>query len=212
LHQITDGFADLGNTKVGDMYIFSGQAVDTKPVVKEADPVTGVMRYVYKGSTGTQADLVRQIAPGVDIATNVTAEQLLFGASDLLPALESLSCALDVMASETSTELERLAAIAIIKGDPAGLPPVEAALGRLSTGENEIMRLYTDVGARMKRLDAAVARNNSMVDGLTKLVSKQEDLDVPKAILELATADSSYKMSLQMGARLVQPTLLDFLR
>lgn len=212
LKQIVDGLADLGNTKVGDLYIFSGEAVNTKPVVQEADPVTGQMHYVYKGATGGQASLVRQIAPGVDLPINVTAEDLLFGASGLLPSLEKLTDALTVLGSDTSTDAERQAAMAVVKGDPTASPPAPGALELIGQAENEVLRLHTDVGARVKRLEAAIARNDAMIDGLTKLVSKQEDLDVPKAILELATIDSSYKLSLQMGARIVQPTLLDFLR
>lgn len=212
LKQIVDGLADLGNTKVGDLYIFSGEAVNTKPVVQEADPVTGQMHFVYKGATGGQASLVRQIAPGVDLSINVTAEDLLFGASGLLPSLEKLTDALTVLGSDTSTDAERQAALAVVKGDPTASPPAPGALELIGQAENEVLRLHTDVGARVKRLEAAIARNDAMIDGLTKLVSKQEDLDVPKAILELATIDSSYKLSLQMGARIVQPTLLDFLR
>lgn len=212
LKQIVDGMADLGNTKVGDLYIFAGQAVNTKPVVQQADPVTGKMHYVYIGATGSQAPLVRQIAPGVDLPINVTAEDLLFGAGQLLPNLERLADALAVLGSPGSTDAERQAAMAVVKGDPAAIPPVPAALDSISLAENDVLRLHTDVGARVKRLEAAIARNDAMIDGLTKLVSKQEDLDVPKAILELATIDSSYKLSMQMGARIVQPTLLDFLR
>lgn len=212
LKQIVDGLADLGNTKVGDLYIFSGQAVNTKPVVQEADPVTGHMHYVYKGATGGQAALVRQIAPGVDLPINVTAEDLLFGTSGLLPSLEKLADALTVLGTDTSTDADRQAALAVVRGDPTATPPTPGALDLIGRAESEVLRLHTDVGARVKRLEAAIARNDAMIDGLTKLVSKQEDLDVPKAILELATIDSSYKLSLQMGARIVQPTLLDFLR
>jgi flagellar hook-associated protein 3 FlgL len=88
---------------------------------------------------------------------------------------------------------------------------VNGFLGDLEVGENALLSVHTAIGARVKRLEAAVTRADALSDGLNKLVSKQEDIDMPKAILELANVEFSYKLSLQMGARIVQPTLLDFL-
>lgn len=201
LGQIIQSVADLGNTRVGELYIFSGQQVNTQPITLQATPP-------YATYAGDANAMTRGIAPGVEVPININAQEMLIGAANdgLLPTLSQLKDALDKLALDANDA----SALQTIRGDTSlGIPSILELIGK---AENELVRLHTDVGARTKRLDAAIARAEAMEDGLSKLISKQEDLDVPRAILELATADASYKLSLQMGARIVQPTLMDFLK
>jgi flagellar hook-associated protein 3 FlgL len=43
-------------------------------------------------------------------------------------------------------------------------------------------------------------------------MSDNEDADMEKVIMDLITQESVQRASLGMGARIIQPTLLDFLR
>ena len=44
------------------------------------------------------------------------------------------------------------------------------------------------------------------------LLSKTEDLDVAEAIIYLKAQENVYRAALATGARIMQPTLVDFLR
>jgi flagellar hook-associated protein 3 FlgL len=47
---------------------------------------------------------------------------------------------------------------------------------------------------------------------LTRLLSDTEDAEFDQIILKLSQEEASYQAALAVGARLIQPTLVDFLR
>ncbi len=47
---------------------------------------------------------------------------------------------------------------------------------------------------------------------LTELLSNTEDLDFAGAVMDLTAQQNVYNAALQTGAKVIQPTLLDFLR
>jgi len=46
----------------------------------------------------------------------------------------------------------------------------------------------------------------------TQMMSNNEDVDYTEAITKLITQESLHRAALSAGARIIQPTLLDFLR
>ena len=50
--------------------------------------------------------------------------------------------------------------------------------------------------------------NNTII---TKDLSSNEDLDIPKAITDLKTSEAVYQTTLQAGAKIMQVSLADFL-
>ncbi len=46
----------------------------------------------------------------------------------------------------------------------------------------------------------------------TELLSRMEDLDVASALVDLQEIENLYESVLAVGARVIQPTLMDFLR
>jgi flagellar hook-associated protein 3 FlgL len=45
-----------------------------------------------------------------------------------------------------------------------------------------------------------------------KMLSDNEDVDLEKVITDLKTQESVHRAALAVGARIIQPTLVDFLR
>lgn len=208
LDSIIRGLVDLGNTAIGSSQIFSGQATNTVPlsVTEDAAGMVDLVTSNIDGViTAANSKIERGIAPGVSVSINVTVDDV-FGTFDNAAPVKT-----DLLNQLVGLR-QSITALSVDPNDATAQAGVTSALGALTTGEDTLLTVHTGVGARVTRLQAAVTRVNALSDGLTELISKQEDLDVPKAILELATVDSSYQLSLQMGARIVQPTLLDFLR
>lgn len=85
-------------------------------------------------------------------------------------------------------------------------------LGLLNTEIDNQLKVRADIGARVNRLDLAINRMDSQDVNLTGLLSKTEDVDVAELITKLKVQESVYNSSLAAGARIVQPTLMDFLR
>lgn len=98
---------------------------------------------------------------------------------------------------------------ALKAGDNAAISNM---LGSIDEEMENLMRIRADVGARMNRLE--LTSDRLMSDGInfTKLMSENEDVDIAETIINLKNEENVYKASLAGGARIIMPTLLDFLR
>lgn len=68
-----------------------------------------------------------------------------------------------------------------------------------------------DLGARQNRLEMMESRVDNQEVIATKVLSDNEDVDYEKAITDLTTQESVHRAALAVGARVLQPTLMDFL-
>lgn len=68
------------------------------------------------------------------------------------------------------------------------------------------------IGAKANRLEKTVNRFNSLDENVTGLLSKVEDTDISQAIIDLRMRETAYQAALQAGAKVLQMTLLDYLR
>lgn len=77
---------------------------------------------------------------------------------------------------------------------------------------NQILTVRADIGARVARIeliDTRISENNIT---FTKLLSDAQDADMSEVIMHLKNAENVYKSALSVGGRIIQPSLLDFLR
>lgn len=68
------------------------------------------------------------------------------------------------------------------------------------------------IGAKTNRLEMILKRIDDDNINLTQLLSNNQDVDMAETIMLLKNAENVYKASLSAGARVIQPSLLDFLR
>ncbi|GED67574.1 flagellar hook-associated protein FlgL [Brevibacillus reuszeri] len=68
------------------------------------------------------------------------------------------------------------------------------------------------LGASVNRVELIAERLNTSEVSITGLMSKNEDADMAKVMTNLKTQESVHSAALGSGARIIQPTLLDFLR
>jgi flagellar hook-associated protein 3 FlgL len=85
-------------------------------------------------------------------------------------------------------------------------------LTNIDNDMNNVLRLRADVGARSNRLDLTSNRLDSDTTNFTRLMSENEDVDMAETIMNLQNEENVYKASLSGGARIIQPSLVDFLR
>jgi flagellar hook-associated protein 3 FlgL len=87
--------------------------------------------------------------------------------------------------------------------------------GFLDTLDSEIdhfLKIQADVGAKQNRVDMMKDRLSSQETIATEIMSKNEDVEIEKVITELITQESVQRAALSVGARIIQPSLVDFLR
>ncbi len=75
-----------------------------------------------------------------------------------------------------------------------------------------VLRARADVGARQNRVDLTADRMSNDLVNFTDLMSKNEDVDIAETIMNLKNEENVYQASLAGGARIIQQTLVDFLR
>ena len=86
------------------------------------------------------------------------------------------------------------------------------AIGKIDEQMNEILTTRADIGARQNRVELMNDRLQSQEVIATKQMSENEDVDMEKAITEMITQESIHRAALSVGARIIQPSLVDFLR
>jgi flagellar hook-associated protein 3 FlgL len=96
-----------------------------------------------------------------------------------------------------------------LRADPASLT---SDLTGLDTSFQNVTNALTDVGARYNRIEAMQSRAEDTKLNLKSGLSEVEDIDLPKTIMDLQVQQVAYQAALQASAKVIQPTLMDFLR
>ena len=85
-------------------------------------------------------------------------------------------------------------------------------LAKLDEAVRQISRYRGEVGALSSRMDAVKRRLVTDQVYMKDILSKTEDVDMAEATTNLKMLEFVHKASLQVGSRVIPPTLLDFLR
>jgi flagellar hook-associated protein 3 len=89
---------------------------------------------------------------------------------------------------------------------------VGAVLGSLEKATDHILDQRAAVGANIRRMDATDDRLSDLGLSVSKLLSEVEDADIIKVTTELATQQNAYQAALNATARILTPSLVDFVR
>jgi flagellar hook-associated protein 3 FlgL len=89
---------------------------------------------------------------------------------------------------------------------------LEQDLARLDTLTANLHSRIADVGARYSRVEQARTRADDLHLELMTRVNEIESIDLPRAIMQLSLQRTAYEAALGATARVVQPSLMDFLR
>jgi flagellar hook-associated protein 3 FlgL len=116
----------------------------------------------------------------------------------------------DVFGSGTGQLFAVLKAVSdSLKGDGTGL---DAALASIDTAAKSVLSSLTGVGVRYNQLEQMRQAASDRVLGMTAQLSGVEDIDLPWTITEMSLRQTAYQAALAATARVVQPSLIDFLR
>ncbi|WP_455383379.1 flagellar hook-associated protein 3 [Salinispira pacifica] len=87
-----------------------------------------------------------------------------------------------------------------------------SALRGIDSGLNNLLSNLGRLGAESERLDLTLKRTESEIPDVTGQNSHLVDLDMTKAITDLRMLEYTHQAALQTAARILPPTLLDFMR
>lgn len=192
MSMLVEQMAQILNANFDGRYIFGGQRTLEAPFL--ASDASGVMTLSYGGDS---ADMIREISEGVTV-TLITDGSKITRATEANPGNEELG---DLM-SNILTALE--------DGDISLLS--NQLLADVDAHLENVTRIRSKMGATSNRLEAALDRNGADNLRLSELISQVEDIDFAEKMMEYSTLSAVYEASLSAGARILQPSLLDYLR
>ncbi|WP_319402252.1 flagellar hook-associated protein FlgL [uncultured Anaeromusa sp.] len=89
---------------------------------------------------------------------------------------------------------------------------VSSCLDELDVDLNRITKSQSELGARMNYVDSTDTRLSSNNLTFSKLQSKNEDIDVAQASIEVNSAKSVYEAALSVTSKVTNTSLVDYLR
>ena len=161
-------------------------------------------KFIFNGTNTTEApvdlatsnismsnsDVLLEVSKGIHMNVNVKAKDLLQGSNT----------------NDIFTELDHLINDLNSDGD------VGKYLDTIDSHVSNVVANRADLGARYNRIELIDDRLSSQEVIATKIISENEDAEMEKVIINLTTAEAVHRAALGVGAKIMQPTLMDFLR
>lgn len=135
-------------------------------------------------------DFMVEVAKGVKLKINVTPDNVFN---------EGLF--------ETLQDIEN-----VLNGTSTSGKTLDNLLSDLDNHLNDVLAERAELGARVNRLELVEQRLAEQQLIAKRMISDNEDADIEKIITELKSQESVHRAALSVGARIIQPTLVDFLR
>ncbi|MGE4284120.1 MAG: flagellar hook-associated protein FlgL [Clostridia bacterium] len=152
--------------------------------------------------------IVYKIGAGNNLNINVEGNNVFgSGAEGLFETFRKLEFALGGETSYQTASLDALGNVVVQTHDLE----VGDVLADLDNDMNRLLTIMADVGAKTNYIELTQNRLDDDYLNYTELMSKNEDVDMAEAIMNLEMAENVYNASLSTGARIIQPTLVSFL-
>lgn len=185
IRDLREQVRQLANSRYGGGYLFAGQLTDEPPFPDDN---------TYAGDAGEVSVL---IGKGMDMKINTPGSDLFAVGPDGRVAL-----------LDTLDDLE--AAYRQDPFDPSAVTGEAQAV--LLDAVNQVKEIRAGNAARISRLGSARDFLEGIRPKMATILADAEDADVSEAIVEMKLQETAYETALQTAARVIQPTLLDFLQ
>ncbi|KUK30922.1 MAG: Flagellar hook protein 3 [Thermoanaerobacterales bacterium 50_218] len=186
VEQLRDQLVLIANTTLGGRYVFGGTQTE-KPPADSADPKNVQWE-------GNEENIEYEVAPGVTLPVNCNGKFVFTGSSqgpNAFDVLNSLASAL---------------------GDPRNIGEIDKIIGEIDEVIDRIIETRGELGARINRAEMALDRMQQQQIKQIELLASAEDADIAETIVDLKAQENVYRVCLATGARIIMPTLIDFLR
>lgn len=195
---VRDNIVSLLNKDHAGKYVFGGYNTSTTPVTGTSGA------YVYNGESITGMDQIKEkgfnsqefkyrTGNGTDVDVSLSAIEITgTGDDNMLSLLENISDQL--------------------KNPPADNEKLNEYLGMTNDFFDSVQVKRSQVGAKMSSMDLLKNQNIEDRTSLTNLLSQVEDVDIEQAMIDFKTTEMVYQAALSVGAKIIQPSLVDFIR
>ena len=141
-------------------------------------------------SQGNDQSVKFEVGNSLTIPISVNGQTLFGGTAGVFVTLSNLSAALKADSPTDITE----------------------ALANIDGNIDSVSAHRTDLGARTNRMTAIREQLDSTSTNLQGSLSNIQDADIAKTISDFKSQENTYKAALSVGAQIIQPSLIDFIR
>ena len=188
IDQLKEHLVQIANTTYAGRHIFSGYKTD-KPLLNEDGTYNNEV-FPF----GDNEVFEYNVGVSERIKVNTLGDKVFGDAADDVPHLIKVF-------EDLSTALE------------SNIPDdIQTALGNLENSLEQTLSVRSEVGAKMNRLELTQKKLGVQIDSVKELLSYNEDVDLAEISMHIAMAENVYISSLMTGAKIIQPTLVEFLR
>jgi flagellar hook-associated protein 3 FlgL len=207
--------------------MFGGTSVDEPPIKRIENPDGTVTLQFNKDKDGKDipntGDLKADISDGINIDYNVSVGEIFNVKIDeatgkitdngFLNDINNLSKYMNEIATGKRTEEDGT----VIEIDEEEKNKVKEKL--LGTTKENIDKLFnhalderTSLGVRVSTAEKVRNLNDDNILNMKGVLSLDQDVDHVEKFIELKSAELVYQASIQVGTKLIQPTILDYMR
>jgi flagellar hook-associated protein 3 FlgL len=185
---------DMGNTQMGDQYIFGGAKDNVPP-----------FNTVNNSYAGDSTQLTIEIAQNSTQAITITGDRLLLGSST--PS----GTAPDYGSTNILQTFDNLISAVGDKNTASNVPLLTQATSDLQDGFVQITNALGDNIARMTRLDNMTKLHDNNKNMMLSIVSGIQDIDYAKIGVELNSQKTAFEASLSTTAKISGLSLLNYM-
>lgn len=189
IEQLKNQVINLANSTYAGRYIFSGFKTDTKLLNDDG---------TFAIDVNNSESIEYEIGIGDSININVPGGDLFNGG-------------IDAGSGNPAGMVQRLDEF-IAYLDAGDNEAIGGMIGEIDNEISNLLRVRADIGARMNRVELSSNRLDTNSLNFTKLMSENEDVDMAETIMNLISEENVYRASLSAGAKIIMPTLVDFLK
>lgn len=197
------------NTTYAGKYVFGGSATDQPPVRVETDPTSGLAKIIVNNtdkdgnvdpnlSDRLDASLKSEISDGITMDYNLTINNIISTTGKETGKKSGLDILNDVVQK--------------LNSDPVDMDEIKKLSSDLGDYMNDVLNNRSLIGAKTNTVSAVKDSNEENILEMKGTFSLMQDVNYADKFMELKEAQMIYNATLQVGSKLLQPTILDYLR
>lgn len=93
-----------------------------------------------------------------------------------------------------------------------GSTQIQATVDPLESARLNIVNKRSETGPKLYRLQATEQHWTNVKNTVNAAIGREEDVDVAQAIIELKNLETAYESTIAAASRIIQPSLVNFLK
>ena len=178
VQNIRDQLVQLGNSKMGNVYVFSGFQTLTPPFDASG---------AYSGDNGYFSVMT---ADNMEMQVEADGSRVFQGAEDVFDALDQLLIGL--------------------QSDDVTL--IRNQIDRFDLAKDQVQMVRAESGAKYQQLELVEQQTAKLKITFEEMMDSTEKAIVEETIIDFNNQELAYELSLNAAAKIIQPTLMNFLK